>query len=93
MDALPTSLADTATTIPVSSQLATFAATLRAEEIPSDVMEQAKRHMLDCLGIGWPHFPTKGASCPRNMKDLAATVQLACCARHQPRFLHAVDQA
>ncbi len=51
MDALPTSLADTATTIPVSSQLATFAATLRAEEIPSDVMEQAKRHMLDCLGI------------------------------------------
>ena len=51
MDALPTNLADAATTVPVSTQLAGFAAKLRAEDIPADVMEQAKRHLLDCLGI------------------------------------------
>ena len=51
MDALPTNLAASGTTVPVSSQLAGFAARLRVEDIPGDVMEQAKRHLLDCLGI------------------------------------------
>lgn len=51
MDALPTKLADSGTAVPVSSRLAAFAAGLRPEDIPADVTEQAKRHMLDCLGI------------------------------------------
>ncbi len=51
MDALPTKLADAATSAPVSSQLAEFTAALRFEDIPRDVVEQAKRHLLDCLGI------------------------------------------
>jgi 2-methylcitrate dehydratase PrpD len=53
MDALPGTLTDAETKnqAPISAQLAAFAANLRAEEIPADVVEQAKRHMLDCLGI------------------------------------------
>lgn len=48
MDSLPTELA---TRAPISSQLGGFATALRVEDIPADVMEQAKRHMLDSLGI------------------------------------------
>lgn len=52
MDTLPSNLAlagDTTGTI--SQRLAQFAATLRWEDIPADVVAQAKRHILDCLGI------------------------------------------
>ncbi len=35
----------------ISQRLAQFAATLRYEDIPADVVAQAKRHILDCLGI------------------------------------------
>ena len=48
MDSLPTALE---TRAPISSQLGDFATSLRVAQIPGDVMEQAKRHMLDCLGI------------------------------------------
>ncbi|NBQ76694.1 MAG: MmgE/PrpD family protein, partial [Acetobacteraceae bacterium] len=51
MDALPATLADAAIATPISRQLADFAAGLRPSDIPADVIEQAKRHMLDCLGI------------------------------------------
>lgn len=50
MDALPSRLdADQAT--PLSSRLAEFAVALTPGDIPRDVMEQARRHMLDSLGI------------------------------------------
>lgn len=48
MDSLPTELA---TRMPISSQLGDFATALRVSDIPVDVMEQAKRHILDSLGI------------------------------------------
>ena len=51
MDALPATLADAAIATPISRQLADFASGLRPGDIPTDVIEQAKRHMLDCLGI------------------------------------------
>lgn len=48
MDSLPTELA---TRTPISLELGEFATRLRVEDIPADVMDQAKRHMLDSLGI------------------------------------------
>lgn len=48
MDSLPAQLD---TRAPISSQLGEFAAGLRMEQIPADVIAQAKRHMLDSLGI------------------------------------------
>jgi len=48
MDSLPTALE---TREPISSQLGEFAVSLHVAQIPGDVMEQAKRHMLDSLGI------------------------------------------
>ena len=36
----------------ISQTLATFAAGLRYEDIPENVIERAKLHVLDCLGIG-----------------------------------------
>ncbi len=48
MDSLPAGLA---TATPISRTLGDFATGLRVEDIPADVMEQAKRHMLDSLGI------------------------------------------
>ncbi|NDG50184.1 MAG: MmgE/PrpD family protein, partial [Rhodospirillales bacterium] len=48
MDSLPL---DVTTRAPISRQLANFALALRVEDIPADVMAQAKRHVLDSLGI------------------------------------------
>lgn len=48
MDSLPTQL-DTSS--PISHRLGDFAAGLRVGKIPPDVIAQAKRHMLDSLGI------------------------------------------
>jgi 2-methylcitrate dehydratase PrpD len=50
MDTLPAAL-DAATHAPISLRLARFAADLTPGDVPADVMEQAKRHMLDALGI------------------------------------------
>jgi len=50
MDSLPAQLGTTASA-PISTRLANFAAELRIEQIPADVVEQSKRHMLDALGI------------------------------------------
>ncbi|MBD0274547.1 MAG: MmgE/PrpD family protein, partial [Acetobacteraceae bacterium] len=50
MDSLPAHLG-AATGRPISSRLGEFAEALPADAIPSDVVEQAKRHMLDSLGI------------------------------------------
>lgn len=50
MDSLPPNLA-IGSTGTVSQRLSAFAATLRYEDIPGDVVSQAKRHILDCLGI------------------------------------------
>ena len=50
MDSLPQSL-DARAGTPISTQLGEFAASLRWEEIPADVVAQARRHMLDALGI------------------------------------------
>lgn len=50
MDTLPSRL-DAATTAPLSTRLAAFAAGLTPGDVPRDVTEQAKRHMLDSLGI------------------------------------------
>ncbi|MBY0337856.1 MAG: MmgE/PrpD family protein [Acetobacteraceae bacterium] len=48
MDSLPQ---DLTVKTPISARLGRFAHEWRAEDIPADVVEQAKRHMLDCLGI------------------------------------------
>ena len=37
----------------ISQTLAGFAANLRFEEIPAAVIERAKLHILDCIGIGF----------------------------------------
>ena len=37
----------------ISQTLASFAANLRFEEIPAAVIERAKLHILDCIGIGF----------------------------------------
>jgi len=37
---------------PISATLADFATTLRLEDVPAHVVERAKLHVLDCLGIG-----------------------------------------
>ena len=71
MDALPTNLADSKTAVPVSSQLAGFAANLRAEDIPADVMEQAKRHMLDCWASR-SHRPVSNSRIARRMRCRAS---------------------
>lgn len=42
----------TATDSTISTKLAAFAAELRFEDIPSAVVERAKLHFLDCIGIG-----------------------------------------
>lgn len=42
----------TATDATISTKLAAFAAELRFEDIPSAVVERAKLHFLDCIGIG-----------------------------------------
>lgn len=42
----------TATESTISTELAAFAAELRFEDIPSAVVERAKLHFLDCIGIG-----------------------------------------
>ncbi len=44
--------AGTAADGPISIRLAAFAAELRFEDIPSAVVERAKLHFLDCIGIG-----------------------------------------
>lgn len=49
MDSLPGKVTIGAGSI--SQRLAQFAATLRFADIPADVVAQAKRHILDCLGI------------------------------------------
>jgi 2-methylcitrate dehydratase PrpD len=50
MDSLPQSL-NAKLAMPISTQLGEFATSLRWEDIPADVVAQAKRHMLDALGI------------------------------------------
>lgn len=50
MDSLPQNL-DVIAAKPISLRLGEFAHGLRAADIPGDVVEQAKRHLLDCLGI------------------------------------------
>jgi len=50
MDTLPAAL-DAATATPISLRLARFAADVAPGDVPPDVMERAKRHMLDSLGI------------------------------------------
>ena len=47
-----TLLAAATTDTAISSTLATFAANLQFEDIPSRVVERAKLHLLDCIGIG-----------------------------------------
>ena len=47
-----TLLAAATTGAAISSTLATFATSLQFEDIPSRVVERAKLHVLDCIGIG-----------------------------------------
>ena len=48
----PESLAAMAAETTISQQLAQFAAGLHYEDVPAAVMERAKLHVLDCVGIG-----------------------------------------
>ncbi|WP_200305264.1 MmgE/PrpD family protein [Paracraurococcus ruber] len=50
MDTLPRGLGLDADA-PIAQRLAEFTHAVRAENIPADVIAQAKRHLLDCLGI------------------------------------------
>lgn len=49
----PQALATAATDTTISSALARFASGLRHEDIPANVIERAKLHVLDCIGIGF----------------------------------------
>jgi len=49
----PQALAAAATSTTLSSALAQFASGLRYEDIPAKVIERAKLHVLDCIGIGF----------------------------------------
>jgi 2-methylcitrate dehydratase PrpD len=55
MDALPTTAPltamDSGANRTISARLGDFATSLRYEDIPGDVVRQAKLHILDCLGI------------------------------------------
>lgn len=48
----PAKPAELASAAPISAQLAEFANTLRFEDVPAKIVERAKLHILDCVGIG-----------------------------------------
>ena len=50
--AQPQALAAVASDATISNRLAQFATGLRYEDIPAAVIERAKLHVLDCIGIG-----------------------------------------